>query len=266
MTEIPEHLLKRSREKRAALGGGDGGESAGANPASPAPVAAAAPAAPKPAAAPAVAPAPKAPKPDPAYIRAAKTRQKMPFWAMSALGLLPVWAFLYLRGVQPEVKQASGPLAIGEEVYGGCQGCHGGAGEGTGAGRQFSNGEVLKTFPRIEDQLNFVYNGSQRFASANIAVYGNPNRPGGVHAPLSFGAAMPPQGEEAGGGLTELEILGVVCHERHVINDTSKDPVLVKEKEDWCSEEGEMFLAMETGEKDFSTIPEIGREPRAAKP
>ena len=140
-------------------------------------------------------------------------------------------------------------------MYGSCAGCHGAEGQG-GAGRVFAGGEVLKTFPKIEDMLNFVYTGSQAYASQNIKFYGDPNREGGAHAPLSYnGNPMPMQGEKAGGGLTEAQILGVVCHERYTISGA--DPASEQwksEYETWCSPESEIFLALENGTTSFDTI------------
>ncbi len=249
MTEIPEHLLKRSKERREAA---SGGASSSSNDSAPA-TTSSAPAVAKPAA-PVAASAP-APKPDPSYVVAAKSRKKIPFWAMATLSLLPLWAFMYMIALKPQEKTVEGPLAIGEEVYGSCAGCHGAAGQG-GAGRVFAGGEVLKTFPKIEDMLNFVYTGSQAFVAAEIPYYGNPDREGGAHAPLSYnGNPMPQQGETAGGGLTEAEILGVVCHERYVIGGA--DPASEEWKEEfetWCSPESEIFLALENGATSFDTI------------
>ena len=161
MTEIPEHLLKRSRERRSATGGapdegGDAGSSAPAASASaPAVTTSAAPAVPAPTAPPAPAP----PKPDPAHIAAAKARPRIPYWAMGTLALLPVFLFMYVRGLTPQEAEPAGPIAIGVETYGSCSSCHGADGQG-GAGRPFVNGEVLLTFPHIEDQLNFVRAGA----------------------------------------------------------------------------------------------------------
>ena len=186
MTEIPEHLLKRSKERRGALAG-EAGDAAPAAPAASAPAVAqtakvlVAPDAP-----------PPPPKPDPAYVTAAKTRKKIPFWAMATLSLLPLWAFIYLLALQPREQNVEGPLAIGASVYGSCAGCHGAAGQG-GAGRAFANGEVLKTFPKIEDMLNFVYTGSQAYVAKELTVYGDPNREGGAHAPLSYNGNPMPQ-------------------------------------------------------------------------
>lgn len=258
MTEIPEHLLKRSKERRDVLGGSEVAATSDAPAAAPsqqavAPVAkASAPVAPS---------APLPPPPDPAYVVAAKTRKKIPFWAMATLGLLPLWALMYLLALQPQEKTVLGPLAVGAGVYGTCAGCHGAAGQG-GAGRALYQGEVLKTFPKIEDMLNFVYTGSQAFATQGLAIFGNPDRDGGAHAPLSFnGNPMPQQGEKAGGGLSETEILAVVCHSRYVISGADpKSPEWSKEYDRWCAPGSEIFAALEAGTVNFDNLAETYKE------
>ncbi len=263
MTEIPEHLLNRSKARRADASGDSTSDS---TPSVATPATSAAPAKAKQAA------APKAVAPDPAYVVAAKTRKKIPFWAMTTLALLPAWAMLYLIALKPAEKAVAGPLSIGATTYGSCAGCHGADGAG-GAGRILYHGEVLKTFPHIEDMLNFVYNGSQKFVAAGIKEYGDPKREGGTHAPLSYnGNPMPMQGEKAGGALTEAEILSVVCHVRYT---TSGADHASEEFEAWCSPESEIFKALEAGtstfdsiEKDFAMLAEkpgaVGTEPRAS--
>ena len=104
MTEIPEHLLRRSRERREALGLSTGEEGAATPPPS-TPAAAATPStevAPAAAATPAPAPAPAAPavvapppKPPPPYVEAALRRKRIPYWAIPVVALLPLWAFIY---------------------------------------------------------------------------------------------------------------------------------------------------------------------------
>jgi hypothetical protein len=106
VTEIPEHLLKRSKERREAASGGASSDSGASVPAT----TSSAPAVAKPTA-PVVASAP-APKPDPSYVVAAKTRKKIPFWAMATLSLLPLWAFLYLIALKPQEKVVEGPMAM----------------------------------------------------------------------------------------------------------------------------------------------------------
>lgn len=273
MTEIPEHLLKRSQERRAAASG----ESAAAGaPAASAP-ATVAPAAVAKAAAPAKAgPAlPPPPKPDPVYVAAAKNRRKIPFWAMATLSLLPIWGFMYVQGIKPQAKALSGPLGEGDHVYKTCSGCHGPAGGG-GAGRQLNEGEVLKTFPHIEDQLNFVYSGTQKYQLAGFKEYGDPSRAGGAHILGSTGGAMPPQSENAGGSFTEAEILAVVCHERYTVGGA--DPTSAQwldEFELWCAAEAPIFLALEDGTATFDNVDQkfaaqgvipVGTAPRPGKP
>ena len=271
VTEIPEHLLKRSQERRAAAAGetASGQPASGATPATTSNAPAVAPKA----AAPVVA---QAPKPVSPSVAAANARKKIPYWAMATLSLLPLWAFMYFIALKPSNVVAAGPLSIGAEVFGGCAGCHGAQGAG-GAGRVLYQGEVLKTFPKIEDMLNFVYTGSQKYVSDGLAIYGNPDREGGAHAPLSYnGNPMPMQGEKAGGGLTDEEILSVVCYGRYVISGADpKSEKWEKEYETWCSPESEIFIGLETGstsfdsiDKDFASLPDkpgfVGTEARAS--
>ena len=118
MTEIPEHLLRRSRERREALGLSTGDEGAATPPPS-TPAAAATPStevAPAAAATPAPAPAPAAPavvapppKPPPPYVEAALRRKRIPYWAIPVVALLPLWAFIYQWSLTPVTKAISGP-------------------------------------------------------------------------------------------------------------------------------------------------------------
>src|SRR4051794_4759270 len=103
MTEVPEHLLARSRARREAAGLATPSEG-GATPAPSAssevePVAAAA--TPAPATPP---PPPPPPKPDPPYIQAYKNRKKIPFWAMPALVALPLWGLVYANTLETPPK------------------------------------------------------------------------------------------------------------------------------------------------------------------
>ena len=270
MTEIPEHLLKRSRDRRGgAAASGDSSPAPASGETSPAV------ATPKaPAKAEKAVPAAKKAKPDSPVVAAAKNRKKIPFWAMATLSLLPLWAFLYVLGVKPAEKTVEGPLAVGTAAYAGCAGCHGADGGG-GAGRVFAGGEALKTFPHIEDMLNFVYTGSQQYVAAGIGVYGDPDREGGAHAPLSYnGNPMPQQGEKYGGALTEYQILGVVCHVRYdLAGADSASEEWASEYETWCSPESEIFAALEAGTTSFDTLADdfamledapnvVGTEPR----
>jgi mono/diheme cytochrome c family protein len=262
VTEIPEHLLKRSAAARAKASGDEAAAPSASSETSPAPVAAATPAPAK--AAPPAPVGPPPPKPDAPYVAAAKSRKKIPMWAMAGLSMLPLWGFMYVRSVTPAEVEASGPLGEGAEIYNSCASCHGTNGEGqAGNGYQFSDGEVWKTFPNIEDQLRFVYHGSDAYALAGVEIPGDPNREGGPHVTKARGV-MPAQGTD----LTEYEILAVVCHERYGLNaDIDRENETF---ERWCSEESEIFLALEEGEvtyedlhEEFEGVLEIGTEPKA---
>jgi mono/diheme cytochrome c family protein len=266
VTEIPEHLLKRSRDRRAALGlgGGDdaaasGGDAPAATPATTAETApaVAAPSGPVGRKAAAAAAPPPPPKPDLPVVAAAKSRQKIPFWAMLSLSLLPIWLFMYVRSVTEAPEVAAGPLGVGAEEYGACAACHGTNGEG-GAGRPLAEGEVEKTFPHIEDQLRFVYFGTAQYNIAGVSNYGNPDREGGAHTAGSFGQ-MPGQGALAGGDLTDDEILAVVCYERYTIGgaDVGSDE-FADEYEHWCSDESPIYEALESGTASFADLAEAG--------
>jgi mono/diheme cytochrome c family protein len=255
VTEIPEHLLKRSRERREAIGqGGDAAPAADAPAAAVEKSASATPAAAPPASsgpaartAAAEAAAPKPPKPDPHYVVAAKQRRKVPFWAMATLSLMPVWGFMYVRALTDGGEVAAGPIAAGAEIYGNCASCHGGGGGG-GVGYAFTEGEVLKTFPHIEDQIRYVYYGTEQYNLAGVEVYGNPDRDGGAHVTGEKGV-MP----GFGGQLSAYEIVEVICHERYTLggaDPTSEE--YAAEYEAWCSGEAPVFLAIENGELDIT--------------
>lgn len=249
VTEIPEHLLKRSKERRDAAGASSGAPAAGAPVVTTKAVA-------KVSASEVATSTAELPKlPDPAYVAAAKARKKIPFWAMATLSALPLWAFMYVLALQPQEKVVEGPLAIGAKVFATCAGCHGAEGQG-GNGRILYKGEVLKTFPKIEDMLNFVYAGSQAYVAQGLKYYGNPDREGGAHAMLSYnGNPMPMQGEKAGGALTEAEILGVVCHERYTLSGADpKSMEWSKEYERWCAPGSEIFIGLESGIVNFDNL------------
>jgi mono/diheme cytochrome c family protein len=241
VTEIPEHLLKRSRERRAALGlpteggedssaageAGEGGAAVAATPARPATTPAVRPATPEPVAPP--------PKPDPPYVQAAKRRRKIPIWAMPVLALLPLWAFMYALAMRPQTKALVGPLAAGKEVFGQCASCHGSGGEG-GVGYPFVNGSVLLTFPTLEEQVAFVTSGSQIYAGK---PYGDPNRPGGPHIGLARNGTAMPSFKDT---LTQAEIVAVVCHERYTIAGGDQTS---PEFADWCAPDAPKYAEAE---------------------
>jgi hypothetical protein len=262
VTEIPEHLLKRSQQARGAAADAPGAAvtpvasttPAAASPAEPAGKVARADAAP-------VGPPPR--KPDSPVVVAYKARKKIPVWAMMTLSILPVWAFMYVRALEPPTVEATGPLGEGATVYNQCASCHGGGGEG-GVGYSFLDGSVIETFPHIEDQLRWVKFGSDAYVAAGVEIYGNPNRAGGARISGATGV-MPAAGEAL--GLTDVEILAVVCHERYDLAGAAHEGT---EYEKWCSETSEIFLALEAGTATFANVHEqfegvlqIGEAPAA---
>lgn len=243
----------------------DGGDAPAA--AAPATTTAATPAAGTPPPTPAVPAAPAAPpppKPDPHYVAAAKRRRRIPFWAMTALSILPLWAFMYVRSLTPAEQVEAGPIGEGLEVYTArCVSCHAADGSG-GSGRPLNEGSALATFPHIEDQLNFVYAGSQAFQLAGIEQYGDPNREGGAHTVFSYnGTPMPGWG----GAITDAEILAAVCHVRYDLSGADSGGDFAEEYEKWCSPESEIFAGLQAGSLTFDSEElRVGTEPRPALP
>ncbi len=219
MTEVPEHLLQRSRDRRKALGAATDDEPDTAVPASettaaPAVVQAGTPAASTGPSLPAL--PDLEPEPEPVlepikpWVQAALGRKKIPLWAVPVLIFLPFWAIIF-AGTLESPERDSEIIALGREVYddsGGCAGCHGAEGGG-GVGPAISDGEVLSTFNDWEDHVIWVVNGSPADTGTPYGDDGN----------VSLGAAngMP----SFGGDLSAREILAVVYFERGVLGGAS---------------------------------------------
>jgi mono/diheme cytochrome c family protein len=198
LTEIPEHLLERSRARRAALGlgGGDAAPAKAADAAAPATTGATAPA--KAAAAAPVAAAKKPEVVQSPEVRAANARKKIPWWAAPVLIALPLWSFLYVQTLSKPSASAVGALAEGEIVYARCAGCHGA--NGGGAGAIPGLGDVLVTFPDVAQQVEWLVKGSDGFKADG--VYGATGKP--------VAGGMPGWGAE----LTANELMSVVLFTR----------------------------------------------------
>lgn len=217
MTEVPEHLLQRSRARHAALGlGGDEGGAAPvpASPTETAPAATTAAAAPVPV----VEPEPEVPAIVPPYIEAARRRKKMPFWAVPVVAFTPIWVLIFALTLDKPTPKEPGPLALGAATYTSCSACHGGGGEG-GVGPQLNDGKVLETFPKFADQLYWVMQGTQGFKNQGLTTYGT-----GVKKPLDAGN-MPSWAD----ALTAEQLIGVVRHEREKLSGEKFDPKVYDE-------------------------------------
>ncbi len=175
-------------------------------------------------------------------------------WAMLGLAILPVWGFMYARALTPEKKVVAGPLGVGSTSYGVCAGCHGAGGEGVAGGAYpFTNLSSNTTFPHIEDQLRWVYLGSQPFITANV-IAGDPNREGGAHVAGARGV-MPGQGS----ALSAAEILGAVCHVRYTLGGGDETS---EEFSKWCAVDSPAWAAVEAG----TSIPDLGSKVDGALP
>lgn len=225
MTEIPEHLLKRSKERRAAIGGDEAPGAEAPAAATPAPTEAPAPAAA------AATPAPVEEAPTPAPVRpevaAAQRRKKIPFWAVPVLVGLPVWAYVYQGTLEPPPADASTPLALGEVVYGGCAACHG-AGGGGGVGPALD--AVLEVFPDYRDHMMWVKLGSSGWPAATY---------GATDKPVGGGGSMP-----AHESFTDEELAQVVLYERATFGG--------------LEEGSEEYLELESIATGQSTFAEVG--------
>ena len=217
MTEVPEHLLRRAKERRAAAQGGSASE-AGA-PATDAaskeiePAAAASPApagggagsgggAGVPAQPGALEPPYAGPPPAP------PRKQRVPAWALPVLLALPLWAVLYGGAFgERSTGEPEGPLQVGELVYRaqGCSTCHGATGGG-GVGPAMDG--VDATFPDFADHVEWIRTGSAPFrgqpygATGKIATGGMPGFP----------------------NLSEEELIAVTCHERVTLGGAELPP------------------------------------------
>lgn len=239
MSEIPEHLLKRSRSAKAGKSGGDAGASesapAAASPSAPAPAGGSAPAAAAsvPANLPNLDPEPVPAKPEPHYVVASKARRRVPVWALPIVVALPVWAIAYPGTMQEPPRED--PLITESTLFyteAGCAGCHGAAGGG-GTGYAFTGGSVLETFPNPIDQMVHVARGS---AAIQGQEYGAVRKDGTRRVSGAKGSgAMPAQESQ----LTQIKLEMVVFHERELAGEEQTSPEYIE----WMNSMRERFEA-----------------------
>jgi mono/diheme cytochrome c family protein len=224
VTEVPEHLLRRSKERRAALGLEGGVEAAsGAGP---------------PPATPAIAAAStegggvavlEETGPPGADLEAlgeggvleetgaeetlltggppVAARTRVPIWIMPVLAAMPLWAFVYMGAFGNRARGGtSDPVARGNLVFhsAGCSGCHGTNGEG-GVGPKLAGGGAVQTFPNIADHITWVHTGGAPFIGKTYGAAGHTVPPNNV---------MPAFGQDHGGSLSDEQIQDVVAYER----------------------------------------------------
>ena len=237
MTEVPEYLFERSRQRRIALGlleddgsgWGSGADSSGtgtqvsSGPSSADVIAAA-----------------KADakleqvtdtEVDPAWVSAARARTKIPMWALPVMFFLPLWAFVYVKLTEPPPEPVTARTEGAATYAAQCASCHGGDGagsEGGAVGRPLYNGEVLLTFPKLDaDMILWLTVGSEGIGIGN--PYGATDRPGGAHISGETGANMP----GFGGSLTEYKVYSVARYIREVVSgeELSDEEVAARDAE-----------------------------------
>lgn len=235
MTEIPEHLLKRSAERKAALAGESASAPTDAGSAVE-PVAAASPAVAA-ASLPEVAATPEPPARVAPYVEAFQARKKMPYWIIPVLLTLPVWAAMYVGTLERVPQGLTGLLGEGEEIYveAGCSGCHGAEGGG-GIGPALTDGEVHTTFTSIEDQIVWINQGSA------VVGTGNPYSSADSPRPRAVAGQMPGFGAGNSIELDMERLLAVTLFER-----TQLEPDEEAAERDLQLAE-QMNLLIETGE------------------
>lgn len=173
-----------------------------------------------------------------------RTSTTIPQWLVAALLIVPAFGLLYLasngtadatcseNGVVLGVDRATGTLencdgseftgrggasggglefiALGQELYATCAGCHGANGGG-GVGPAF--GGVLNTFSQCSDHIEWVRLGSAGFLAAGRNSYGDLGK--------SVGGGMP-----AFPNLSDEEIASVISFERIRFGGGAVDEVL----------------------------------------
>ncbi|MFT5530316.1 MAG: mono/diheme cytochrome c family protein [Candidatus Poriferisodalaceae bacterium] len=236
MTEVPDFLLERSRDRRRALGlladdgGSDAGASSGGGPSAPA-VASGPSTAELVAAAKAAAKATPAaePEPEPDWVEAARTRHKIPMWVLPVLFCLPIWGFVYVKLTEPPPAGITA-TAEGATVYSAnCASCHLGNGAGSdggGNGRPLWEGEAVLTFPDLEngDMETWVSIGTD--GTGPGTGYGDPNRAGGQHI-SGEGGVMPAFGEK----LSEHQVYAVARYIREQLSGEEITPEQAADRE-----------------------------------
>lgn len=140
-------------------------------------------------------------------VDAANRRRRIPVWAIALFPALMIWAVIYVNGVSNPPASANTPDAVGASLYGtSCSGCHGATGGG-GSGPAFAGGDLLKVFPKWQDQVKWVDVGSSNWTSVTGSkTFGATNKP--------ISGTMPGFGPKGDSSLTCSQILMVVRYER----------------------------------------------------
>jgi mono/diheme cytochrome c family protein len=220
LTEVPDHLLQRSRDRRKALGLGgddDGGAAPAPTAAAESPAAASTEvAAVTPAPVPVAAEPPPPPEPPKPWVEAALRRKRIPYWALPVLLFLPIWAFLYVGSLESASTEVAGLAGEGAAIYEeSCASCHGADGGG-GVGPALAGGDVLATFPDLAGHVQWVALGTPGLGT------GTPYGSAEVGRVAGDAGSMP--GFSA--SLTGEQLLAVVVYERLAFGDNENEETI----------------------------------------
>jgi hypothetical protein len=155
---------------------------------------------------------PAVPDPVAPWVAAAQSRQKIPYWAIPVLALLPIWAAVYMLTLDTPTPTELGAYEAGNEVYSnkGCSGCHGGAGAGNGNNPALIGPTgATKVFTVPANQITWIALGSAGYKEAGLETYGD------ADVVLPIGGGMPGWIDS----LTAEEIMDATLHERSALND-----------------------------------------------
>lgn len=156
---------------------------------------------------------------EPEFLAAAKSRKRIPLWAVPIFPALIVWAIIYVNAVQKPPAGENDPLVMGKEIYAAnCASCHGSSGGG-GVGPAFTGKALDKLFPDYKEQLAWVNIGSSAWPNETFGAEGQ--------APARSGATMPGFGPDGSGALSCEEVALVVRYEREVLGGGEANPELV---------------------------------------
>lgn len=154
-------------------------------------------------------------------IEVAKRRKRIPFWAIPIFPALLVWGIIYVNGVSNPPPPTNTPDALGAQIYAKCSSCHGANGEGSGSIPKFAGGDLLKVFPKWEEQIQWVNVGSSNWKSVTGSnTFGDTKKPIGAGGMPGFG----PLGTDK--SLTCSDIVMVIRYEREHFAGAPPDQTL----------------------------------------
>ncbi len=131
--------------------------------------------------------------------------------------MLPFWGIVYALTLDKPSPTVAGPLTQGQTEFTTCGACHGSTGGG-GVGPKLAGGAVLSQFPKIQDHLYWVMEGSAGFQQLGIKTFGAHNSP--------VEPGMPSWAD----ALTPTQLIGVVRYERETLSGQKVTPAILTQE------------------------------------